>query len=52
MYNFDDYKRYIINKIRIDFSKRRLNYFKFIICMFMKYSELVKYDYCYEKMML
>lgn len=38
MYNFDDYKRYINNKIRIEFSniKRRLNYFKFIICMLIK----------------
>lgn len=51
MYNSDDYKRHIINKIRIDLSKRRPNYFKPIICMFMKYSESAKHDHRYEKMM-
>lgn len=36
MYNSDDYKRHINNKIEIDLSKRRPNYVKPIICMFMK----------------
>lgn len=50
MYNSDDYKRHINNKIKLSNTKRRPKYFKPIICMFIKKSESVKHDYRYEKM--